>query len=261
MLLDRYRLPIAILAFLIWVLITIGWGFWEPREATELAQTVNDAIAWNILLAGLFLLALTLVCRWRDIGFGPPRPLRSLLLLWLPAIYLVLFLFGVTLLGWPPGHMLAFLAVNTLFVGFSEELMFRGVLFRALLTRVSIWPAIWISVALFGAVHTLNVFVTGDLMMAAAQAVAAAMSGMLFMALVIRMGSIIPAMIFHAIWDFTTLSLASNVPMSGGAVNLTPLQMTLPVLFVLPNFLYGLYLLRGVGRDARWQRQPTASAA
>jgi len=250
--LDRYRLPIALAAVLCWILITLGWGFWRPHDGQGLVETVSGGISWNIFAAGLFLLVVTLVCRWRDIGFGPAQPARSLLLLWFPSLYIVAFIAINSAIGWPQPQTLAFLAINTLLVGFSEELAFRGVLLRALLRRLPVWPAIWISTAAFGGVHVLNVLVTGNLAMAATQAVAAGMSGLLFTAIVLRTGSIVPAMIFHAIWDFVTLSLVANMS-DVSAVNPPPLALLVPVLFVLPNFLYGLFLLRKVGRREQWQ--------
>lgn len=249
---NRYRLPIAIAAVLCWVALTLGWGFWQPHDDHELVDTVRAGLSWNILIAGLFLLAVTLACGWKDIGFARPRPARALWLLWFPSLYVVLFLSVVTYMGWPQPQVLGFLAINTLLVGFSEELAFRGVLLRALLTRLPVWPAIWISVVAFGSVHVLNVFVTGDLLAAATQAVAAGMSGLLFTAIVLRTGSIVPAMLFHALWDFATLSMLAGITETTAA-NPPPLLLVVPVLFVVPNFLYGLFLLRRVNSSEKWQ--------
>ena len=55
----------------------------------------------------------------------------------LPAVYLVLFLALTLVVGWPSPSTILFLAINTLIVGFSEELAFRGVLFRGLHTRIA----------------------------------------------------------------------------------------------------------------------------
>ena len=51
----------------------------------------------------------------------------------------------------------------------------------------------------------------GNWRLAAAQAVAAAMSGLLFIAIRLRTGSLIPAMAYHALWDFGTLLLVAQV--------------------------------------------------
>lgn len=253
---TRFRLPIALAAVVVWTIITTGiWGAWLPREPVDAIDTVDSSVAWGIASAAAFILAVVLVFRWRDMGFNRPQPLKTLDLLWFPLIFVVLFLFTTTFFGWPPLPVLFFLALNTLLVGFSEELAFRGVLFRGLLTRMPIWPAIWLTTISFGAVHILNVFVTGSLAFALVQAVTAAMSGMLLMAILIRTGSIVVAMLFHALWDFSTLCavwmfnrLGTIVPSDEGA-GTNSLPLILPILFILPNFLYALFLLRKVRRE------------
>jgi hypothetical protein len=159
--------------------------------------------------------------------------------------------------------MIAMIALNTLLVGISEETMFRGVLFRALFTQYRVWTAIIVSSILFGAVHILNVFNTGDLGGALMQSVPAAMSGVLFVAIVIRTESIWPAIIYHWLWDcvlfvLLTGSQASGVEADPAALEaLGSAQTFLPLVMGLPNFICGLILLRNV-RD-RTFREAEAS--
>ena len=116
---------------------------------------------------------------------------------------------------------------------------------------MTIWKAILLSCILFGLIHALNVFLTGDLTAALLQAVAALMSGVLFMALRIRTGSLYPLIIVHALWDFSLFVGLSAHPSAAikTASALPPIAMAAPVLLVLPLFLYGLFLMRHVNRD------------
>jgi membrane protease YdiL (CAAX protease family) len=254
---TRYRLPIALAVVLVWIAITVFWDFWRPHVERPLTEAVTDGLAWNIVTAAIFLAVVVRGCNWNDMGFGPPRPPRSLWLLWLPLLLLSLFIFVTTYFGWPEPQVTALVAANTLFVGFSEELAFRGVLFRALLTRMRIWPAIWITTFSFGAVHTLNALSTGDWPAALTQAVAASMSGLLLMAVMLRTGSIVVAMLLHALWDFATIVCVLSVVRYAGispADQMEPASqqgnlLILPLLFLLPNLLYALFLLRKVGRQ------------
>jgi uncharacterized protein len=128
------------------------------------------------------------------------------------------------------------------------------VLFSALLTRLRPFAAILITTLLFGLVHLLNARVLGNVEAAASQAVAAAMSGLLFIAIRVRIGSIIPAMVYHALWDFGTLMGLAMVTMalaaadaSGSAVSTAappPGLLLAAIVLLLPNFLYALFLLR-----------------
>jgi membrane protease YdiL (CAAX protease family) len=244
---QQYRIPIALAAMVAWILITV-WGVWTPHEATSIVQSVAGGIAWQIVGAGLFLLALVLVMRWDDMAFNAPSPWASLRVLWFPAIYLALFAAAALFVGLPGPQIILFLAINTLAVGFSEELMFRGVLYRALRTRLNLWPAIWISCVLFGSVHVINAFTTGDVLGAVVQATTAFMSGVFFLAIVLRTGSIIPSMLFHAGWDFLLTVTASSVPVAEAATSgHSTITILAPLAFILPNFVYALFLLRKVG--------------
>lgn len=251
------RLPVALATYVGWVLITLFIGrLWSDAREMSLADSISHGVGWNIALALAFLLAVKTVIGWRDLGFVKPDLMGSLKLLWLPAIYLALFLALAIILGLPPLSVALFVFLNTLIVGFSEEIMFRGVLFRGLLSRLSIWPAMITTSVLFGSVHILNVFLTGKLGEAAVQAVTAGMSGFLFMALLIRTGSIWVPIIYHALWDFGTFMVSSAS--SGGQIGpeSNALAILVPLLLVTPNFLYALYLLRNVR-----QGTPVAGAA
>ena len=135
--------------------------------------------------------------------------------------------------------------------------MFRGVLLQAFRHTVTIWPAVFLTSVAFGAIHSLNVFVTGDLKAALIQSSAAFLSGLMFIALRLRTGSLWPPIIVHALWDFATFTLgaaghgvahgnlpaeAASLPAASGP------SVYLPILMVLPNAIYGLWLMRNISR-------------
>jgi membrane protease YdiL (CAAX protease family) len=253
----RFRLLIAAVALVAWTLITVFDPLRAGRAAT-IVGSLAEGPAWSILFAGVFLVILMLACRWRDIGLNLPPTLRSLKLLWFPAIYLLLFFALDALVGPPPLIQVGFLVLNTALAAFSEELMFRGVMYGALRTRLGIWPSAIIATLLFGAVHALNIGVIGDIGTTGAQVVAATMSGLLFIAIRVRTDSLVPGMVYHALWDLSTLLAVVKVLSgdgaaaagNGGAASPSPVMLLLPILFVLPNFIYALVLLRRAGRLA-----------
>lgn len=132
-----------------------------------------------------------------------------------------------------------------LLVGLSEELMFRSILFRGMLARFRIWPAVLLSSSLFGLVHTLNVFATGQLQPALMQAMAAFMQGLAYQAIRIRTGSVWPMVVVHGSWDFSLVLPGLSHPEGELAVQ----PGLLPLLIALPVFLYGLFLMRHLDRD------------
>jgi membrane protease YdiL (CAAX protease family) len=172
------RLPVALAVYVGWVLLTLFGMRWAGDGSKKpLLDTVSHGVGWNLAMAVALLAAATLAMRWRDLKFVAPRPVGSLRILWFPSLYLLLFAVLSVVLGLPPAATVGFVLLNTLLVGLSEEWMFRGVLFQALRSRLAMWPSILLMSAMFGAVHVLNVFVTGQLFDAVVQAMAAFLSG------------------------------------------------------------------------------------
>lgn len=252
------RLAIALVAFGFWLAITIIVGNITSGGETELTDGVKNGIGWAWVAAGGFILGVVLWQGWHDVGLNRWPNAAAWRLTWLPMVYVVVALCVATVFGLPPVTTLLIILINTLFVGFSEELMLRGAVLQGFRHTVSIWPAVLLTSVAFGAMHSLNVFVTGNLWAALVQSCAAFLSGIVFIALRLRTGSLWPPIIVHALWDFATFSLAASVghvaahgtqlteastPAAGSG--LTPY---LPVLLVLPNAIYGLWLMRNISR-------------
>jgi uncharacterized protein len=250
--LDPRRLPIALLTWVGWILLTLFGMRWASDGTPKpLVEGITHGVSWNLVMALALLALVTWRMRWRDMRFVAPQPLGSLRLLWFPALYLLAFGLLTSQLGLPPGGFIGYVAINTALVGLSEEWMFRGVLFQGLRSRLAMWPAVLVASALFGSVHVLNVFVTGQLFDASIQALAAFMSGLVFMALLLRTGSLWVPVVYHALWDFGTFLVSAG----GAAKDNQPADLSqgwtwaLPLLMVLPNFLYAIYLLRRLRND------------
>lgn len=247
------RLPVAVLTYLGWTLVTVFGMRWASDGSKKpLIETVTHGISWNLVMAVGLLALVTLAMRWRDLKFVAPRPTSALRVLWFPAIYLVIFALLPALLGLPPARTLLFIALNTLLVGLSEEWMFRGVLFQGLRSRLTMWPAILVTSAMFGAVHVLNVIGTGEFLGSVIQAAAAFLSGLVLIALLVRTGSIWVPIAYHALWDFGTFVTSASNPTPAAPVDFTQgWTWAVPMLVVLPNALYALVLLRRVRHDTR----------
>lgn len=246
------RLKTAFATLLAWLAATVAVGSVMRRggsgDLSEIIGLLSSGVAWNVV-AGLAVLAVaSRVFRWTDLGFGPPAVWSLARVIWFPILTLLPFYAIALAIGLPPGRTMLFLAINTALIALSEEWMFRGILFRALGTRLRVWPAVLLTSVLFGAVHVLNAFALGDIALASAQAVAAMMTGLLLIALMLRTGSIWTAVVFHMVWNFGILLVAhetAQYPLPDGPLPLS--AYLVPMLVVLPNLLYGLILLRKIG--------------
>ncbi len=234
------RLAIAFAVVGVWALITVFGGLMQAGQGA-LADLVSRQIVWATPAAALFLLLSAKLFGWRDLGLNPPRPASSVKLFWLLGLYIsILAVLAVTTKDIAIRFLLI-VAINTAFVGFSEELAFRGVLWGAARKAVAFWPAVLLVSASFGAVHILNALITGELGEAGVQALNAFLSGLGYIALRIRTRSIVPIFIAHWLWDLGVFLNASSA--KGIAAPAATSGLLTGALLVAPIALYGLWLI------------------
>lgn len=244
------RLLPALAIFAGWILITVfADRIWHmPHAHLPLAEGVSGRVQFSYVLAIGFLLFCVAALRLKDVGLV--KPAATWRFVWFPALYVLGFAALMLVVGAPPPITVLIIAANTLMVGFSEELACRGVLFQGIRASIAIWPAILLSSFLFGAVHLFNGISTGDFPSAAVQSVTAFMTGIAFLAIRIRTGSLLPGILLHAAWDFALVTAAAGAATGEVAISTdTEWRLFVPVVLVLPNFLFGLFLLRNIGRN------------
>ena len=96
---------------------------------------------------------------------------------------------------------LLFAAVMMSFVGFAEELIFRGFLFKAMLRGGSVRTAVIVSSVTFGLGHIMNLFIGQDLVETLTQAVFAVAVGFVFTMAFYKGGSLWPCILAHSVID------------------------------------------------------------
>lgn len=239
-------LPLALGALAVWLGLTLGASWLAASGRPQsLATAVGGGIGIAWLLAALFALLVALASSARRAtGLGAPAPPQSLRLVWPLLLYALLMLLVAWADGWPPWPVLLIVAGNTALVAVSEELMFRAILLQGLLQRYAVWPAVLISSALFGVVHTFNGVGNGDFSGALWQALAAFLQGIGYAAIRLRTRSVWPMVLVHGVWDFALVT--SMLPAAaGGDGSIVPYAA---LLVVVPLCLYGIFLLRGSQR-------------
>ena len=237
-------LGVALGVLLAWLMLTIGLGTLVSDGGHH---SLGAEAAAGIGLPWLAAACFALCVAWRAgpaaTGLQWPSPAGAWRLAWLSAVYAALMLAFDVAQGLPAHEVLLVVAVNMLLVAVSEELMFRGILFHALWGRYRLWPAIVLTSLAFGLVHTFNGFGTGRWDQAVMQSIAAFMQGFAYLAIRIRTRSVWPMVLVHAAWDYSLMLGVLAQPVTSGAATV---WSALPLLVVLPVFLYGLFLLRGI---------------
>ncbi|MBQ3762641.1 MAG: CPBP family intramembrane metalloprotease [Clostridia bacterium] len=137
---------------------------------------------------------------------------------------------------------LIYAAVSMTLVGFVEELLFRGFLFKAMLRDGYVKAAVIVSSVTFGLGHILNLFTGQDLIETLNQVVFAVAVGFVFTLVFYKSGSLLPGILAHSFID------ASSVFASDEGSQL--LNMILHIVIIVASLAYCLYLAKHVETPA-----------
>ena len=172
----------------------------------SLADALSQAIGVEKLLTAPLCLALTAVlfCWLKGHAlletYGLAHPvgrLRPWLHYWPLLLLISTNLWGGVALQYSLAETLLYV-LSMLCVGFLEELIFRGFLFRAL-CRDSVKTAIWVSSVTFGIGHIVNLLNGAALLPTLLQLCYATAAGFLFTVMVYRWGSLWPCIVTHSL--------------------------------------------------------------
>ncbi|MCA9887681.1 MAG: CPBP family intramembrane metalloprotease [Anaerolineae bacterium] len=197
-----------------------------PQETVMLLLLVGLAI-------GLFA-AVALLHWWRPVGFVPMHP-GSLRAMILPGLYLLMLLAIPFIIATDDSTRLTdvlsldAIVGNLVFfmlVGITEELAFRGILFYGLRSRLGLVIAIIMTSLLFGFAHAMNAIGGQSVGETLNQVVQTAGWGVFYAALRLRLGAIIPLMVFHGLFDFALTMLRQAPALAHQAQEVAEAQAT-----------------------------------
>lgn len=132
------------------------------------------------------------------LGLCKPEVPAGKMLLYIPLILIASV--GI-IFGFAPQYEPLTLALHTvymLFVGFLEEIIFRGFLFRGM-AKKNMTSAIIVSAVTFGIGHIVNLFNGYDIVNNLMQIVYAVAVGFLLVFIFVRTGSLVPCIAFHSL--------------------------------------------------------------
>ena len=201
---DRTRLKPAVLAALGYIAImavamfTSGHVFGIEYGTAEMTLVL---LPFEVVMS---LYALVMARRifgdWQC-GFGPVdgRGMWWIVpsFLVIAALFVALFLTGAITAS---ALVLAVIA-TTILVGFSEELVFRGIVLKGALPVLGTGRAILLSAVLFASLHSVNVLAFLPLPNMLAQLVLTFIFSLVIACFALRVNSLVPVITYHALWD------------------------------------------------------------
>ena len=141
------------------------------------------------------------------------------------------------------GASLVFALISMILVGFVEEMIFRGFLFRAMLSKDKTIVVIIVSALTFGIGHIVNLFTGQASFETVIQIIFAISWGFIFTMVCYKSGSIIPCIIAHSMIDALSLFGADNELVDWIYIGAT----------IVVAIIYCIYLgrLRSAGSDLK----------
>ena len=109
-----------------------------------------------------------------------------------------------------PGQL--FVVISMAFVGFAEEMIFRGFLFKAMLKENSVRTAIIVSSVTFGLGHIVNLLTGHEMAETLMQMVFAISYGFLVTMIFYKSGSLLPCILSHSLFDMFAEFAAQDAP-------------------------------------------------
>jgi membrane protease YdiL (CAAX protease family) len=219
----------AVLVYVVYVAVVLSLWRWKRVDYTRLAETrqsVRDGVVLPIGVGAIVLIVAVSVLGWWGSVLTEPRtgPAWALVV---PVLLALTALAGVAGFDWrsPGASTLPLIAVGVLLVGFSEELLARGVLVAG--AQRAGWTAVGVfllSSLLFALLHAINGFVGLSWSAVGLQLVLSFVGGVAFYVTLFSTGLLVVGMVLHAAWDFATLGLSAT------GRTPTPAQLGLTVL-------------------------------
>ena len=191
---DRNEVTFAIILIVVYVV------------GSSVMMNLSEAVGTGFLFETVFTAALFIVLAvfitknglQEHLGLCKPEVPAGKMLLYIPLPFIAAV--GV-IFGFAPQYeplVLVFHTVSMLFVGFLEEIIFRGFLFRGM-AKNNMTAAITVSAVTFGVGHIVNLLNGYDLVSALIQIVYAVAVGFLLVFIFVRTGSLIPCIAFHSL--------------------------------------------------------------
>ncbi|MFJ6003816.1 lysostaphin resistance A-like protein [Arthrobacter sp. NPDC092385] len=206
-----------------------------PRVPEFLAELILALSAITLLAA---------LRAWRNVGFRALPRVIDLRLYWIPLLpVLPGVAAAVVSLSSSRFQDLVVFSVLALFIGFVEEVFFRGLILQALVPQ-GLWRAAIVSSVLFGLMHSLNLLFDADPAATLLQVVYATAMGFGFAAVTLRTGVLWPLIVVHTVIDFTGFATSERTVRT----DVTPTDIVIGVLYTVVFVAYGILMMRSVTR-------------
>jgi len=242
---------LIIILYAAWFIIPVFFTTLDSNSE-GLSDITNLIYQWEtqVVITLALIIILTFLKWWRVIGFTHTYK-GGLKFLIPPLLFLtILFVMALTVdkgdtwfLGFTSLKQLLTFLLILFMLGFTEEAIFRGILFHGLETKFTPLTTVILSALIFGLFHYINMFIGADFYATTYQVVHAAAAGFMYATLRLRIGAIWPVMLFHSIWDIGLVIISSIQHSSTEATQTnSSFSVIYALLLIFPALAYGIFV-------------------
>jgi membrane protease YdiL (CAAX protease family) len=235
------------------VAATLADRSYSEDDLLSSVGTIVIQMTAALIVGSIVLIAFTTFMGWNAEIFGRQSIYRSRWMWLAPLIILTPIILRVLGIDWGarPLSVVIMMMATGLLIGFSEELLFRGIAVKMLRSGGHReFSVAAVSSLLFGVVHSLNIFSGAELSTAATTVLYAVAFGVLMYLSMRVIGFIAGAMILHGLTDPTTFLATGGLPDDVDTTAVTGLaaiggQFTIVV--ILAGFIMACFIRGKVG--------------
>ncbi len=193
----------------------IGAGMYTSLQINGVSygepQMVETLWYFEVLMTILVIFVGKKFFSWQELGFRKTKKKQAF---WLVPIFVPIAVMGFEIINFISKNevstsqwkLFTLVSFTTLLVGFSEELMYRGILLAAFMKKNQLVSGVLVSSVYFSLLHSVNIFAGVPLNGMLVQLLATFIFGLFISLIRIKIKNIIPLIIFHWFWDFLLIS-------------------------------------------------------
>ena len=203
----KISIRLIIVYELIMIIGSMIMSSFDITSDNNLAQLIGNSII-QLISSGYIVYIIKKFYKLEDIGFSKIK--KDKLVWFVPYIFILIpmlykFIEGIyknisyfnstTLIS------IVLILIGTVIAGFSEEIMFRGMLLNTLKGKIHLISSLGFSV-----MHITTIFAGNTLIQALVNVIASSLLGFAFVPLAIILNNILPLAIFHTLWNFIIIA-------------------------------------------------------
>jgi membrane protease YdiL (CAAX protease family) len=233
----------ALIVFIGYLAVIIGVNLVTARhfDFGDVAATANntrDGVVFPVLAASIYLTVVTTLLGWWKPALRDSSAMRSApKWMWaLPVLSIIVCIANLT----RSEHRSEFtnthwtwIIVGFALVGYSEELMTRGLLVTGFRSKFGEMKVMYLTALLFGVMHGLNIVFGQSAGTTLAQMIGTIPMGIVFYMLRRSTGTILVPMVIHAVWDISVVVFGGTESTLNELDSEAPKPATLAIVILL----------------------------